>query len=75
MQQFVPAAKELEEKNLTEFQPHYLTHLCPEVYATTQECETQCIHKGALLQPEWQRSVSPVLHLLAVSKLFSIHSI
>ena len=46
LQQFVPAAKELEEQGLTEFQPHYLTHLCPEVYATTHECKTQCIHKG-----------------------------
>lgn len=49
LQQFVPAAKELEQGNWTAFQPHYLTHLCPEVYIGTQECETQCIHKGELV--------------------------
>lgn len=57
IKQFVPAAKELEEKGLTEFQPHYLTHLCPEVYATTQECETQCIHKGRYCAPDPDGSI------------------
>ena len=51
LQQFVPAAKELEQGHWTNFQPHYLTHLCPEVYIGTRECESQCIHNGTLLPP------------------------
>ena len=62
MQQFVPAAKELEEQNLTNFQPHYLTHLCPEVYATTHECETQCIHKGEAFLDAFRYPVLIIVH-------------
>jgi hypothetical protein len=57
IKQFVPAAKELETQNWTEFQPHYLTHLCPEVYMETHECTTQCIHKGRYCAPDPDGSI------------------
>ncbi|KAK9804195.1 hypothetical protein WJX72_000406 [[Myrmecia] bisecta] len=51
IREFVPVAKELE-KNWTTFTPHYIVWVCPPAYRDSQECVTQCIHKGRYCTPD-----------------------
>ena len=51
LQEFVPVARELE-KNWTRFTPHYIVWVCPRVYRNSDECQSQCIHKGRYCTPD-----------------------
>ena len=45
-------AEELEKGNWTHFEPHYIVWVCPFVYRSSQECQTQCIHHGRYCTPD-----------------------
>lgn len=51
LQEFVPVARELE-KNWTRFTPHYIVWVCPRMYRNSEECQSQCIHKGRYCTPD-----------------------
>lgn len=52
LQEFVPAAKELEQNHWTSFTPHFILWICPVSYRGTQECQSQCIHQGRYCTPD-----------------------
>ncbi|GMH34205.1 hypothetical protein BSKO_02039 [Bryopsis sp. KO-2023] len=49
---FLPFSRILEEGNYTRFSPHYLQWRCPDELAESEECESQCIHKGRYCSPD-----------------------
>eukprot|EP00887_Chlorella_sp_A99_P001340 scaffold14.g1340.t1 len=49
---FVPVAKEFDEKGWTRFTPHYIIWICPSPYGTSDECSAQCIHNGRYCSPD-----------------------
>ena len=50
-QEYKHVAQELEG-NWTEFTPHYIVWVCPEAYRDSEECKSQCIHKGRYCTPD-----------------------
>lgn len=51
VQEYKHVAQELEG-NWTEFTPHYIVWVCPEAYRDSEECKSQCIHKGRYCTPD-----------------------
>lgn len=51
MQDFAPVARQLEG-NYTQFAPHYIVWVCPDTYRDSDECNSQCIHKGRYCTPD-----------------------
>jgi hypothetical protein len=51
IKEFQDTARELEG-NWTVFEPHYIVWVCPDVYRSSQECQSQCIHNGRYCTPD-----------------------
>ena len=57
LQEFVPAAKELEQGNWTRFTPHYMVSPCPPMYQGSAACSSQCVQDGKYCAPDPDGSI------------------
>ncbi|XP_020252085.1 vacuolar-sorting receptor 1-like [Asparagus officinalis] len=49
---FKGIAQVLEQKGYTQFTPHYITWYCPEAFALSKQCKSQCINNGRYCAPD-----------------------
>ena len=54
---FVPVAKEFDGAGWTKFTPHYIVWTCPDAYRDSEECKSQCIHRGRYCAPDPDGSI------------------
>ena len=52
LKDWAPIASQLENKNFTQFTPHYLTWSCPEGYENSDVCLSECINYGRYCIPD-----------------------
>ncbi|KAK9057843.1 hypothetical protein SSX86_022681 [Deinandra increscens subsp. villosa] len=55
---FKGVAQLLEQKGHTRFTPHYITWYCPEEYAPSTKCKSQCINHGRYCAPDPEEDFS-----------------
>ncbi|KAJ4972284.1 hypothetical protein NE237_005383 [Protea cynaroides] len=55
---FKGAAQILEKGGYTQFTPHYITWYCPEAFALSKQCKSQCINHGRYCAPDPEQDFS-----------------